>query len=368
MKKSVALLTIILIIITAVCGCAGEPAEPKEWYEEVSYEDISLKEIYSDYFMLGTIYTKNITVGADRELVLKHFDTITPENLMKPENMQPTEGSFNYGEADEMIAFANENGLNVIGHTLAWHQQSGDWLGQNVGREEAIEQLRAHIYGVAAKYDGEIYSWDVVNEAIADGASMGNNKTWQDCLRETQWLTSIGPDYIALAFQFAHEAAPNAKLYYNDYNLNETSKAKIAHAMVSELRAAGVPIDGIGMQGHYDIKLKTATVEKSLELFSSIEGIEIAVTELDIGMTGGGLDSEAVFKFMQSEQARLYAELFQIYKAHSDKIVRVTFWGYRDDASWRKEYLPLLFTSELEPKTSFYAVAYPERWLEEEVN
>lgn len=361
--KLTAALALALALILPLCSC-GEKPEAGEWYEELNYEDISLKELYSDYFMVGTIYTEKITSGEDNELVLKQFNSITPENLMKPENMQPSEGSFTYEEADKMVAFAEENGLTVIGHTLAWHQQSGNWLGKNVDRETAIAQLKAHIFGVAARYDGKIFSWDVVNEAVEDGTSISAGRTWQDCLRKSQWYDSIGPDYIALAFQFAHEAAPNAKLYYNDYNLNLNSKATVVYEMVKDLKAQGVPIDGIGMQGHYDLTLKTKLVEKSIELFSSIEGIEIAVTELDIGMSNVQA-SESAYRNAQKAQARLYAELFEIYKAHSDRIVRVTFWGYRDDTSWRKENLPLLFDSTLKPKMSFYAVAYPERWLEE---
>ncbi len=367
MKKRTTAVIALLFALALLLSACGQNSEAYEWYDELNYEDISLKEIYSDYFMVGTIYTEKITSGEDMELVIKQFNAITPENLMKPENMQPTEGSFTYTESDKMIAFAEENDLTVIGHTLAWHQQSGDWLGKNVDRETAIAQLKAHIFGVAGKYDGEIYSWDVVNEAIEDGVSLNGGRTWQDCLRKTQWYESIGPDYIALAFRFAHEAAPNAKLYYNDYNLNQNSKATVVCEMVKDLKSQGVPIDGIGMQGHYDLTLKPKLVEGSIELFSSIDNIELAVTELDIGMTNVQA-SESAYRNAQKTQARLYAELFEIYKAHSDRIVRVTFWGYRDDTSWRKEKLPLLFDSGLNPKLSFFAVAYPERYLEESVN
>lgn len=334
---------------------AKDPVSVVEWPEE-----FSLYEAYEDDFHLGTIYTNAITHGEGKNLVLKHFNTITPENLMKPQYMQPKEGIFNFRDSDSMIKFAEDNGLYVVGHTLAWHQQSGNWLGKNVSREKAIEQLKSHITNVAGKYKGRLLSWDVVNEAINDGVSLPKDGDWTKCLRKTQWLDSIGPEYIALAFTFAREADPDAKLYYNDYNLNNKSKADIVYAMVKDLKEQEIPVDGIGMQGHYSTQTSVGTVEYSLKKFSGLE-VEVSITELDVTVNDAvpsGLTIE-----QEQKQAILYAELFQLFKEYKDIIERVTFWGYVDNLSWRKESFPCLFNADFTPKQAAYAVLNPELYL-----
>lgn len=327
---------------------------------------VSLKEIYKDYFMVGTIYTERIDSGKDNELVKQHFNVITPENLMKPEYMQRPQGTFNFKSSDHMMEIAERDGFTVVGHTLAWHNQSGDFLGkvnkegEPVTRDEAIQQLKDHIYGVAGQYAGQIYSWDVLNEAIQDGAKLPEDGDWTKCLRKTQWTESIGPEFVAMAFQFAHEADPNALLYYNDYGLNNKDKAEIAAAMIADLRSQGVPIHGIGMQSHYSIETSLSSVRRSLELFSSIEGLRISVTELDIAVpnVNGKLSAQN-----EKKQAVYYAKLFNLYKEFGDVIERVTFWGYRDDTSWVSDSCPMPFTKNLEPKEAFYAIMDPDAYL-----
>lgn len=327
---------------------------------------VSLKEIYKDYFMIGTIYTERIDSGKDNELVKQHFNVITPENLMKPEYMQRPQGTFNYKSSDHMMEIAERDGFTVIGHTLAWHSQSGDFLGKinkegnPVTRDEAIQQLKDHIYGVAGNYAGQIYSWDVLNEAIQDGAKLPADGDWTKCLRKSQWTESIGPEFVAMAFQFAHEADPDALLYYNDYGLNSAQKAEIAAAMISDLRSQGVPIHGVGMQSHYDINTSIGSVRKSLELFSSIEGLRISVTELDIAVpnSNGNLSKQN-----EKKQAVQYAKLFNLYKEFSHVIERVTFWGYRDNTSWISDRCPMPFDKNLEPKEAFFALMDTDAYL-----
>ena len=336
----------------------SEPSvAPYEWPE-----DFSLYEVYQDDFLLGTIYTDANRSGKDLELTLKHFNAITPENLMKPEYMQPTEGNFNYRNSDTMVKFAQDNGLSLIGHTLAWHQQSGNWLGRNVSREEAIEQLKSHITNIVGQYKGQFVAWDVVNEAINDGVTLPADGDWTKCLRQTQWLTSIGPDYIALAFQFAREADPDLKLYYNDYNLNNRSKADITYAMVKDLREQGIPVDGIGMQGHYSVMTTPGSVEYSLKKFSEL-GVEVSITELDVGVEGAA--PSGLTKEQEIKQAITYAELFKVFKAYKDTIARVTFWGYVDNKSWRSDRFPQLFNADYSMKEAAYAVYNPEMYLAE---
>lgn len=327
---------------------------------------VSLKEIYKDDFMLGTIYTRMIDYGKDNELVKQHFNVITPENLMKPESMQRPQGTFRYDEANHMMQIAERDGFTVIGHTLAWHSQSGDFLGIKnpdgtpVNRDQAIEQLKTHIYNVAGQYKGKIYSWDVLNEAIADGAKLPADGDWTKCLRDSQWTRSIGPDFVAMAFRFAHEAAPDALLYYNDYNMNDNNKAEIAAAMISDLRSQGVPIHGIGMQAHYNINTSMGSVRNSLKRFSAIEGLRISITELDVVVpNANGILSSG----NEKKQALTYAKLFKLFKEYADVIERVTLWGYRDDTSWRAENCPLIFDSSLNPKEAFYAIMDPDAYI-----
>ncbi len=327
---------------------------------------VSLKELYKDYFMIGTIYTETIDSGADNALIKQHFNIMTPENLMKPEYMQFPQGTFKFGASDHMMSIAERDGIKVVGHTLAWHSQSGEFLGimnkegNPVTREEAIEQLRDHIYNVAGRYTGQIHSWDVLNEAIRDSVALPENGDWTQCLRDTQWLRSIGPDYVAMAFQFAHEADPEALLYYNDYGLDSANKSAIVAAMVADLRSQGVPIHGIGMQGHYNTSTSLESVRNSLERFSQIEGIVLSVTELDVGVpnTNSMLSAQN-----EKKQALFYAKLFNLYKEYADLIERVTFWGYRDDTSWRSENCPLLFNKDLSPKEAFYALMDPDSYI-----
>ena len=282
----------------------------------------SLAEAYSDYFLIGTIYTPNTLIDPEKSLVLDQFNCITPENIMKPEGMQPSEGYFGFALPDTMLKFTEENNLKVVGHTLVWHQQSGRFLGQTSDREKAIEQLRNHITTVVSNYKGRIMVWDVVNEAVKDDWPLPPDGDWTKCLRETQWLRSIGPDYIEMAFRFAHEADPDAKLYYNDYNLNVNTKATVVNAMVKDLLEKGVPIHGIGMQGHYSTDVSISSVENSIKMFSQL-GVEVSISELDVTVNNA---SGSLTREQEVRQAIVYAKLFKLFKEYKDAIVRVTFW------------------------------------------
>lgn len=317
-----------------------------------------LKDIYKDKFLIGNIYNSFNLSGPDREMLLWHFNAVTPENMMKPDAMQMVEGNFTFDEADAMISFAQENGIAAVGHTLAWHSQTPDWMTMECTRDEAIQKLKSHIDGVAGHYAGKLLCWDVVNEAIEDGAKLPADGNWKSCLRNTPWLKNIGDDYIELAFRFAREADPGAKLYYNDYNLNDKNKAEIAAAMFADFKKRGVPIDGIGMQSHYSTELSLGSVEQSIKRFRDV-GAKISVTELDVVInnpSGPGLPKEN-----EIAQAQVYAGLFRLYNQYADSIERVTFWGYDDGHSWRGSSHPCLFNSrDYSPKEAYFAVADPE--------
>ncbi len=378
MKKCL-FLVISLLLALSFCACGAPASEPSasetpaptatpsptpsptpEFNSEGWPNDFSLCKAYEGSFLIGTVYTDAIRVGAENKLVLKNFNAITPENIMKPESVQATEGIFTFDKTDTMMQFAGDNGLKVAGHVLAWHQQTPGWMGKGE-REQAIEQLRTHINNVAGKYKGQLLSWDVVNEAVADELALPEDGDWTKCLRKTQWYNSIGPDYIKLAFEFAREADPDAKLYYNDYNLDYKTKADVVYAMVKDLREQGVPVDGIGMQGHYTTDTSAKSVEYSLGLFSQL-GVEVSVTELDVcvnNAAASGLTEE-----QEIQQGVVYAQLFSLFRQYKDTIARVTFWGYVDSKSWRADRFPCLFNADFSPKQAAYAVLDPERFLE----
>jgi endo-1,4-beta-xylanase len=214
--------------------------------------------------------------------------------------------------------------------------------GPQASREVVLERLKNHIMTVVGRYKGRIYGWDVFNESIADG---GDGKT--ENLRTFSWYKAVGPDVLTLAFKWAHEADPKAKLYYNDYNIEQgavENKGKHANSMLllKRLLAEGAPITGVGIQGHWHLDTNLADVEKAIENYASL-GLKVSITELDVTATG---DNSGAFGVRQGDrtipaenyqkQAEVYKKLFEIFMRHSNVIERVTFWGINDARSWRR--------------------------------
>jgi endo-1,4-beta-xylanase len=356
------LLTVILIIAPTVSSSAEEAP--------------ALKDIYADFFLIGNIFSPNeITPGNARfELMKREFNALTAENAMKPENMQLHQGEFTFSIVDRAIEAILDAGIKVHGHTLAWHQQSPDHLNIDVTREEAEQNLAAHINAVAGHYSGRVISWDVLNEVIANEGSDPEN--WRGMLRPTPWLAAFaqdgsdGSDYIYTAFKLAREAAPDAILYYNDYRTEDPVKSRAIFHMIKELNEQYLAetggnrplIEGMGMQGHYYMDIAVSNVEDSIKLYSQL-GIELSVTELDISVQGAGRN---LTEEQELFQALKYAELFEMFKRHSDVIERITFWGLDDATAWRP--LSVLFNGDLSPKMAYFAVADPEGFLEEHGN
>ncbi|GHV41189.1 hypothetical protein FACS189490_07620 [Clostridia bacterium] len=278
---------------------------------------------------------------------------------MKPEGVSRSKGEYNFAGADVIVDGALSLGLAVHAHVMVWHQQTPAWLNTNVTPEKAEENMITHIKTVGEHFAGKVISWDVVNEAIADGAK--NTDDWHDSLRQSPWLSTVGRDYIDKAFLAARAADPAAMLYYNDYNLDNAAKADAVYTMVKDINerypnVGGRPlVDGIGMQGHYNINTRPADVERSIEKFVSL-GVEVSITELDVNaMTALTPETEA-------KQAALYAKLFNVFLKYADNIARVTFWGIDDASSWRAQGSPLIFNGDLSPKEAFFAVASPDAY------
>lgn len=327
----------------------------------------SLKEVYAGKFLIGTAGDLKGYSDAELENIKMQYDILTPENCMKPQPTHPSEDTYNFDTPDAMVEWCQQNGVKVWGHTLLWHAQTGRWFfegsdGQPATRELALERLKNHIFTVAGRYKGKLIGWDVVNEAIADsGAGETEN------LRNFSWYKTVGPDVINIAFKWAHEADPDAKLYYNDYNIEQgavenTGKHASSLILLKRLIAEGVPITGVGIQGHWHLDTNLEDVEKAITNYATL-GLEVSITELDVTATGSNSGAfgvnggdRTIPKENYLKQAEVYKKLFEIFKRHSDLIDRVTFWGISDGRSWRWGQDALLFDRKLQPKPAFNAI------------
>jgi endo-1,4-beta-xylanase len=278
--------------------------------------------------------------------IAREFNTVTPENVMKWETVEPQQGVTDFSQGDALVRFARANHQTVRGHTLVWHSQLPTWLTSGTFTNEQLEAiLRRHIFEEAGHFRGRIYAWDVVNEAFNEDGT----------LRDTIWLRALGPDYIAKAFIWAHEADPHAKLYYNDYNLESIGpKSDAALALVKQLKARHVPIDGVGFQGHLGIQYPYPdTFGDNLARFAAA-GFDVAITEADVRMV------LPVTPEKLATQATYFGDMMRSCVAVR-RCVTFTLWGFTDKYSW----VPGFFTGEgaatpldeaFQPKPAYFAL------------
>jgi len=337
----------------------------------------SLAKLYQRYFPIGAAVNPS-TLVIQGELLEAQVNSLVAENDMKWERIHPMPGNepadYNFAPADKIVAFAREHGMLVRGHTLVWHQQVPAWVFAGAGggratREEVLRRMRQHIDTLLHHFKGEVYCWDVVNEAIADGGGR-----WRT---DSPWYEAAGapvggdgvPEYIEKAFEYARAADPNVKLFYNDYGISSGGKLERALMLVRALKAKGL-IDGVGIQGHWQIQsVNPAMVQMAIDRFAAL-GVEVQITELDLSVYRWG--DESSLPSLPPERARLqakiYGELFEVFReeAAAGKLTGVTFWGIADDHTWldnfpvpgRKNW-PFLFDVHHRPKPAFWAVA---RW------
>jgi len=336
--------------------------------KEVEEDLQSVAEVYKDYFLIGAAVEPHQLSGEHAELLTKHFNSVTAENVMKPISLQPSEGNFTFQAADRIVEFAERHGLQVRGHTLLWHQQSPDWFfedvdGGEVSRIKLLRRLKRHIQTLVGRYKGKVYAWDVVNEVIdptsKETGGMRNNK----------WYQILGEEYIEKAFEYAREADPEARLFINDYSLaSDPGKRDLMYNLVKRLKEKGVPIDGIGMQMHVNVYApRAADVEKAIQKFASL-GVEVHITELDMSVYDNNADSyDEVPEEILIRQGQRYKELFEVFKKYSDTVTNVTFWGMADDHTWLKTWpvqrnnWPLLFDDSLKAKYAYWGVVDPDK-------
>lgn len=284
-----------------------------------------------------------------RTVLVREFNMLTPENEMKFESIHPQQNRYNFVAADTLVAFAKVNQMQVRGHTLVWHKQLSDWLIQGEWtREKLMTILRQHIDKVVSHYDGKVVAWDVVNEAIADNGS----------LRQSIWLKGIGPEYIELAFRWAHAADPQARLFYNDYGGEALGKKSDAiYALVKDLLQRDVPIHGVGLQMHISINNPpnpedvAANIKRLGEL-----GLEVEITEMDVKIHDGtGTREEKL-----TAQADVYRNMLRVCLDAANCKAFVT-WGFTDRHSWIPDYFghpdsPLIFDESYRPKPAYKAL------------
>ena len=328
----------------------------------------TLKEAYKDYFPIGVAVAPRNLSGPEAELIKQQFNSITPENAMKMGPIHPEKDRYNWKDADAIVAFGENNGIRVRGHTLCWHSQTPRWfftdsLGGQVTREELLARLKQHITDVMSRYKGKIYAWDVVNEAVPD--------TGKSIYRESKFYQIIGEDYIQKAFEYAHAVDPNAKLFYNDYNTESASKREKIYQLVKKLKEKNVPIHGVGLQAHWSIYEPTqAELEKSITQFASL-GLSVQITELDVSVypkeherrEKKDTDKSVYTDEMMEKQSAHYKMLFDTFRKYKGTVTGVTFWNVSDKSSWldnfpvpgRKDY-PLLFDENYKPKKAFEGV------------
>ncbi|HHX17423.1 MAG TPA: carbohydrate-binding protein [Clostridium sp.] len=287
------------------------------------------------------------------EILKREFNMVVAENEMKFDTIRPSKDQFNFTPGDKLIDFAEENGMAVRGHTLIWHNQTPAWLENgNWTRDELIEIMREHIYTVMTHYKGKIIHWDVVNEAISD-----NNGALRT--NDSIWMRVIGEDYIEYAFKFAREADPDALLFYNDYNISDMGgvKADACYNLVKRLVEKGVPIDGVGFQGHYINNMHSSyiqSIDRNVKRYADL-GIEVAFTEVDIRMNEHGSEYDL------EVQASNYGDVASI-AVNNPNVNTFVIWGFTDKYSWVTQQFPgqgraLIFDEEYEPKPSYFTVA-----------
>jgi len=313
---------------------------------------IGLKDVFKDKFFVGAALNTGQITGKDTAsiaIIKQHFNSITAENCMKGGPIHPQEDKFNFDLADQFVDFGLKNNMFIIGHCLVWHSQAPRWMftdekGNDVSKEVLIRRMKNHIQTVVGRYKGKVKGWDVVNEAIQDDG------TW----RESKYYKIIGPEFIKLAFQFAHEADPDAELYYNDYSMAIPAKREGVVKMVKDLQKDGIRIDGIGMQGHVSMDFPTIEeFEKSIVAFAGL-GVQVHITEMDISalpspknQQGADVDSRVDYKEslnpytnglpeeVEKAHAQRFQDFFDLFVKHQDQIKRVTLWGVNDGQTWK---------------------------------
>lgn len=356
----------IIMTLAIAAVCANGYAQFRGPQRDNSY---GLKDTYKEYFQVGVALNNRNLDEASQKIILANYNSVTCENAMKSGELHPQENVWKWEQADEIANFCRKNNIKMRGHCLVWHAQFCDWMftdkkGKEVKKEVFYQRLREHIHTVVNRYKDVVYCWDVVNEAMADGNGRGWGNRQPNDYRESRLYKTFGDEFIAKAFEYAHEADPDAILFYNDYNAADPAKRDRIYRMVKKMKDAGVPITGIGMQGHYNIYGPSMEdVEAAIVKYSELVD-HIHFTELDIRANqemGGQLqfsrEGVAIKDYIKAMHTDQYVQLFKVLRKHKDVVKVVTFWNLSDKDSWvGTSNYPLLVDKDLKYKEGYYAV------------
>jgi endo-1,4-beta-xylanase len=335
-----------------------------------------LAAAFRDHFLIGVAVSNETLDRRDAtqlELIRREFNSVTAENAMKWGEIRPDGTRWQWERADRLVEFASSNGMHVLGHTLVWHSQVpqsifNDAAGNPLSREALLARMEEHIATLAGRYRGRVHTWDVVNEAEDEG------RGW----RRSPWFNIIGEDFMEQAFRFARRADPAAKLLYNDYNMHLPAKRAFLLAVLRDYLDRGVPIDGVGLQGHLGLDYPDlGEWERSIAAFEEL-GLEVHISELDVDVlpnpyqTGAEISNRFEYSpegdpwrnglhdEVQQKLADRYAQIFRILLRHK-AVRRVTFWGLHDGISWKNDFpirgrtnYPLLFDRDLQRKPAWH--------------
>lgn len=333
----------------------------------------SLKDTFKNDFGIGTALNNGQIEERDpkmTEMIVHQFNMATPENVMKSALIHPKWDTYDFEVPDKLMEFGKKHNIKINGHTLIWHSQLPSFI-RGIRSKDSIQTFFTnHIKTVAGRYKDNMFSWDVVNEALNEDGT----------LRKTVFLDYLGEDYIAEAFRLTQQAAPNVELYYNDYNNEQAAKRAGCINLIKKVQASGARIDGVGIQGHWHVgKVPFKDIEESIIQYAAL-GLKVMFTELDIEVLPRNFQGADVGQRMannaesnpytaglpdnvQQQLAADYEALFKLFLKHKDKVTRITFWGVNDGNSWlngwpirgRTNY-PLLFDRNNQPKPAFYTV------------
>jgi endo-1,4-beta-xylanase len=341
-----------------------------------------LKDVFQNDFYIGVALNIDQIYGREPEamnIVSKHFNSITPENIMKWEEIHPEPGRYNFEVSDRFVDFGEKHNMHIIGHALIWHEQTPDWVfkdesGNFLNREALLERMKEHIFKVMGRYKGRIHGWDVVNEAIMKDGS----------LRKSKWFEIIGEDFVQKAFEYAREADPDAELYYNDYEYEYDPKTDGVIRLVENLQIKGIRLNGVGIQGHWLLDYPEMELLDSYVTKLSKLGVNLMITEMDVSTIPfcppgspvdhiSSFDTEKQKEFnpfpnglsddIQDELAQRYVEFFSYFRKHSGIFSRITLWAVHDGQTWRNYWPikgradhPMLFDRQCRPKPALDAV------------
>ena len=368
-------IALVLSLIFLFNSCKVETTKKKN---EKAIAQPSLKQHFSNDFKIGAAINDQQITESDTaavRLLRTEFNSITPENIMKWEEIHPVLDTFNFDLSDKYVSLGKKLDMNIIGHTLLWHSQIGPWMNEVKDSVAMAAYIKRHIATVAGRYKSRIHGWDVVNEALNEDGS----------LRESVFLEVMGDRYLEFAFKEAEKADPEAELYYNDYNMWKPEKRAGAIKLIKQLQSSGAKIDGVGLQAHWSVDgPPLEEIENSIIAYSEL-GIKVMFTELDVTTLPNPWEIEGAEvsqnyehyegdekmdpyranlpDSMQTKLAERYKDIFNLFLKHKDKIDRVTFWGVSDGNSWlnnwpikgRKNY-PLLFDRKYKGKEAYHSV------------